>query len=250
MLALDAEPEVAGAGPDRDDHGSRGHASRCRPRTARSPATPPPSYPASTVDRRSRSSAAPATPRSADGGSVTIDAPRARPLAGHPGDRPAPGQRSRHDRTARGHTRLGSVDSGDIGAQGDSPAPGALLPVTLPKVAQARSDHADRDHVHRRRRPGRLDAVMLQPLVSRLVLRGRRTHHRAAAQRVGPRRAAAARARQRSRRRSRRTTAVAGSSSAGRPRRPGSPVAVPPEGSSWSVADPRPRHVHAPNEEP
>ena len=31
-----------------------------------------------------------------------------------------------------GDRTLGRVASGDIGAQGDSPAPGALLPVTLP----------------------------------------------------------------------------------------------------------------------
>ena len=68
--------------------------------------------------------------------------------------------------------RLGTVDSGDIGPQGDSPAPGALLPssleVTLPAgatelAATAATDAGD---------PARLDAVMLEPLVSRLVLAG------------------------------------------------------------------------------
>jgi hypothetical protein len=68
--------------------------------------------------------------------------------------------------------RLGTVDSGDIGPRGDSPAPGALLPssleVTLPAgatelAATAATDAGD---------PARLDAVMLEPLVSRLVLAG------------------------------------------------------------------------------
>ena len=69
-------------------------------------------------------------------------------------------------------TRLGSVRSGDIGAQGDSPAPGALLPVTLwhplaagatSLVATTRSSRGDQ---------GVLDAVMLEPLLSRYVLAG------------------------------------------------------------------------------
>ncbi len=70
-----------------------------------------------------------------------------------------------------GGRRLGAVDSGDIGAQGDSPAPGALLPVTLPKtvagarVVTARTSGASGDEA-------RLDALMLEPLVSRLVLSG------------------------------------------------------------------------------
>jgi hypothetical protein len=68
--------------------------------------------------------------------------------------------------------RLGTVASGAIGPQGDSPAPGALLPttlgVTLPAGAtelSATATTADGD-------PARLDAVMLEPLVSRLVLAG------------------------------------------------------------------------------
>jgi hypothetical protein len=67
---------------------------------------------------------------------------------------------------------LGEVRSGAVGAQGDSPAPGALLPVTLPRpvpagaaVLRARTSAAGSA-------PARLDAVMLEPLVSRLVLRG------------------------------------------------------------------------------
>ncbi|WP_081682559.1 hypothetical protein [Marmoricola sp. URHB0036] len=62
---------------------------------------------------------------------------------------------------------LGSVRSGAIGPQGDSPAPGALLPVTLPTPTSAPTLTAST-----RGGTARLDAVMVQPLVSRLVLGG------------------------------------------------------------------------------
>jgi len=68
---------------------------------------------------------------------------------------------------------VGRVRSGAIGPQGDSPAPGALLPVTLPTVRQgvtrlsATTAATSGD-------TARLDAVMLEPLVSRLVLSGDR----------------------------------------------------------------------------
>ena len=61
---------------------------------------------------------------------------------------------------------LGRVRSGDIGPQGDSPAPGALLPVTLGSTT-SRTVHATTTGG-----TARLDAVMVQPLVSRLVLGG------------------------------------------------------------------------------
>jgi hypothetical protein len=67
---------------------------------------------------------------------------------------------------------VGSVDSGAIGAQGDSPAPGAILPRTLGATVLAgattltATTAADGDDA------ARLDAVMVQPLVSRLVLGG------------------------------------------------------------------------------
>ncbi|MGN6574224.1 MAG: hypothetical protein ACTHKG_00920 [Nocardioides sp.] len=67
---------------------------------------------------------------------------------------------------------LGSVRSGDIGPQGDSPAPGALLPVTLDRSISkgirslTATTTADGDDTTR------LDAVMLEPVVSRLVLSG------------------------------------------------------------------------------
>ena len=70
--------------------------------------------------------------------------------------------------TARGH-RLGTVRSGAVGPQGDSPAPGALLPVTLPTTlpAGARTVRATSTGAETR-----LDALMVQPLVTRLVLGG------------------------------------------------------------------------------
>ncbi|MEP6665060.1 MAG: hypothetical protein ABJA81_01315 [Nocardioidaceae bacterium] len=67
---------------------------------------------------------------------------------------------------------LGTVRSGEIGAQGDSPAPGALLPVTLPEVLRAGSTTLSATSVTTAGDTARLDAVMLDPLVSRLVLSG------------------------------------------------------------------------------
>jgi hypothetical protein len=73
-----------------------------------------------------------------------------------------------------GDTVLGTVRSGDVGEQGDSDAPGALLPVTLPLTLPAgettvtATTEADGDD------QARLDALMVEPLVSRLVLAGSR----------------------------------------------------------------------------
>jgi hypothetical protein len=64
---------------------------------------------------------------------------------------------------------LGQVASGDIGAQGDSPAPGALLPSTLPVTLPAGSTELAATAAGG---TAALDAVMLEPLVSRLVLAG------------------------------------------------------------------------------
>lgn len=71
-----------------------------------------------------------------------------------------------------GTSSLGRVDSGDIGAQGASAAPGALLPVTLPtplaagtRTITATTSAAGNDEA-------RLDALLLEPLVSRFVLGG------------------------------------------------------------------------------
>ena len=68
--------------------------------------------------------------------------------------------------------RLGRVASGDIGAQGDSPAPGALLPVTLPVTLPAGAGVLSATTATGAGDPAALDAVLLEPLVSRLVLAG------------------------------------------------------------------------------
>lgn len=67
---------------------------------------------------------------------------------------------------------LGSVRSGDIGAQGDSPAPGALLPRTLPTSIGPDVDRLVASTSAAGSDTARLDAVMLEPVVSRLVLVG------------------------------------------------------------------------------
>jgi hypothetical protein len=65
---------------------------------------------------------------------------------------------------------LGRVASGDIGAQGDSPAPGALLPVTLPNTLPAGAGTLTATTTATGSDAALLDAVMVEPLVSRYVL--------------------------------------------------------------------------------
>ena len=67
--------------------------------------------------------------------------------------------------------RLGAVRSGDVGPQGDSPAAGALLPVTLPGTLGAGQRTVTATTAGGETR---LDALMVQPLVTRLVLGGDR----------------------------------------------------------------------------
>jgi hypothetical protein len=67
---------------------------------------------------------------------------------------------------------LGRVDSGDIGLQGASPAPGALLPVTLSRTLGKDATTLRVSTSASSGQEARLDAVMLEPLVSRLVLSG------------------------------------------------------------------------------
>ncbi len=67
---------------------------------------------------------------------------------------------------------LGRVASGRVGAQGDSPAPGALLPVTVPGTLAARASVLSATTRTGAGDPAALDAVMLEPLVSQLVLGG------------------------------------------------------------------------------
>ena len=71
-----------------------------------------------------------------------------------------------------GNKVLGQVASGDIGAQGDSPAPGALLPVTVPGLLPAGVNVLSATTATGTGDPAALDAVMLEPLVSLLVLGG------------------------------------------------------------------------------
>jgi hypothetical protein len=67
---------------------------------------------------------------------------------------------------------LGEVDHARVGAQGNSPAPGALLPVTLPRELAAHATELTAQATAGN--PATVDAVMLEPLVSRLTLAGDR----------------------------------------------------------------------------
>lgn len=69
---------------------------------------------------------------------------------------------------------VGRIRSGDIGPQGDSPAPGALLPVTLPATVRQGMTRLSATTAATSGDTARLDAVMLEPVVSRLVLSGDR----------------------------------------------------------------------------
>ncbi len=70
------------------------------------------------------------------------------------------------------NTELGRVRSGDIGLPGMSPAFGALLPVTLPRTIPGTPTTLRVTTTASGDDAARLDAVMLEPLVSRLVLAG------------------------------------------------------------------------------
>ncbi|MFL6132571.1 MAG: hypothetical protein ACJ72A_07205, partial [Nocardioidaceae bacterium] len=70
-----------------------------------------------------------------------------------------------------GRTLLGTVRAGAIAASGDSGGPGALLPVTLPRTLGSRAATVTATTVGSETR---LDALMVQPLVTRVVLGGRR----------------------------------------------------------------------------
>jgi hypothetical protein len=65
---------------------------------------------------------------------------------------------------------LGRVASGDIGAQGHAPAPGALLPVTLPAALPAGARTLRAVATATGSDAALLDAVMVEPMVSRYVL--------------------------------------------------------------------------------
>jgi hypothetical protein len=67
---------------------------------------------------------------------------------------------------------LGVVRSGDVGAQGVSAVPGALLPVTLPVTLPAGATSITATTEASGDDTVRLDALMIEPLVSRYVLGG------------------------------------------------------------------------------
>ncbi|MDQ1624580.1 MAG: hypothetical protein QOJ49_78, partial [Actinomycetota bacterium] len=71
-----------------------------------------------------------------------------------------------------GDTVLGQVASGAIGPQGASPALGALLPVTLDHVLAADATTLGVTTTASGSDVARIDAVILEPLVSRYVLSG------------------------------------------------------------------------------
>jgi hypothetical protein len=106
-----------------------------------------------------------------DGGGLTLPAGKGEPRLVMPVVDLQPGSTAVTTFTA-GDTVLGQVASGDVGAQGVSPAFGALLPVTLPvalppgqTAVRASTSASGGDEA-------RLDALMVEPLVSRLVLGG------------------------------------------------------------------------------
>ena len=71
-----------------------------------------------------------------------------------------------------GGIELGKVSSGAVGPKGDSPALGALLPVTLPVTLPAGQTTVTASTVSNGSDVALLDALMVEPLVSRLVLAG------------------------------------------------------------------------------
>ena len=71
-----------------------------------------------------------------------------------------------------GDTVLGSVRSGEVGQQGVSPAFGALLPVTLPVTLPPGQASVRASTTASGGDEARLDALMVEPLVSRYVLGG------------------------------------------------------------------------------
>jgi hypothetical protein len=106
-----------------------------------------------------------------DGGSVSLSLPAHPESLVLPVLELRPGSSAATELAADGRT-LGRVHSGAIGAQGDSPAPGALLPTTLRSPLPAGATTLTATTSHAGAAPARLDAVMVEPLVSRLVLGG------------------------------------------------------------------------------
>ncbi len=83
-----------------------------------------------------------------------------------------PDPRSPLLRFTSGRSPLGTVRTGSGGEQGVTEAPGAILPVTLARTLDAGATSVTATVPGRRATEARVDAVLLKPLVSRLVLDG------------------------------------------------------------------------------
>lgn len=106
-----------------------------------------------------------------DGGGLTLPVGKGEPRLVLPVVDLQPGSTAMTTFTA-GDTVLGRVRSGDIGAQGVSPAFGALLPVTLPATLPPGQTAVRAITTASGGDEARLDALMVEPLVSRYVLGG------------------------------------------------------------------------------
>jgi hypothetical protein len=104
--------------------------------------------------------------RLSPGGSVTFDVAITEPSVLMPAVDLVPGAGT--GRWSAGEATIGQVDHGDVGSQGDSPAPGLLAVATLPRpVEQAMTVTATGT-----RGPAFVDALLVQPEVEHLLLVG------------------------------------------------------------------------------
>ena len=106
-----------------------------------------------------------------DGGSATLTIPKGTSRLVLPVVDLRPGS-SAVTTFRSGDRVLGVVRSGDVGAQGDSPAPGALLPVTLNVTLPAGATMITATTKASGGDTAILDALMVEPLVSRYILGG------------------------------------------------------------------------------
>jgi hypothetical protein len=104
------------------------------------------------------------------GSSVQLAVPTPRPSLVLPVLELRPGARATSEFRDADGRRLGSVRSGDVGPQGDSPAVGALLPTTLTRPTGA--DSVTARTIAAPGHEARLDALLVEPVVSHLVLGG------------------------------------------------------------------------------
>ena len=106
-----------------------------------------------------------------DGGTATVAIGRGGPRLVLPVVDLQPGSSAVTTYRAGGRV-IGRLRSGDVGPQGASPAPGALLPVTLPTTLSPGRSTVRVSTTATGGDEARLDALMVEPLVSRLVLGG------------------------------------------------------------------------------